>query len=183
MAQLCLWTKIRTKQWLVLGALVFQCMRVGFLCPKRDNFACLHTRQYQNELHLKRWFFLAKIGIFCKSICYNISQCCISVFTTIFVRSWKKPLFLFSPTLRRRTIFIQCFELEYRKIIFRGKKRVGTVWQILKWASSEKMISFLPKSASSVSQLQAHLAKHCSSVYTTIFVRRKGKTNSLSNQT
>ena len=43
-------------------------MRAVFLCPKRDNFACLHTRQDQNELHLKRWFFFAKIVIFCKSI-------------------------------------------------------------------------------------------------------------------
>ena len=47
MAQLCLWTKIRTKIWLVLGASTFQCMRAGFLCPKCDNFACLHTRQYK----------------------------------------------------------------------------------------------------------------------------------------
>ena len=31
--------------------------RAGFLGPKSDNFACLHTRQYQNELHLKRYFF------------------------------------------------------------------------------------------------------------------------------
>ena len=30
-------------------------------------FACLHTRQDQNGLHLKRIFF-AKIGIFCKLI-------------------------------------------------------------------------------------------------------------------
>ena len=60
MAQLCLWTKIRTKQWLVWGVLSFQCMPAGFLCPKCDNFACLHTRQDQNELHPKRWFFLAK---------------------------------------------------------------------------------------------------------------------------
>ena len=65
----------------------------GFLCPKCNNFACLHTRQDQNELHLKRWFFL-------------------------------------------------------------------------------------PKSASSVSRSQAHLAKRI-----TIFVRRKDKTNYLSNQT
>ena len=58
---------IRTKQRLVFLELVFQCMRTGFLCPKCDNFACLHTRQDQNELHLKRWFFFfAKIGIFCK---------------------------------------------------------------------------------------------------------------------
>ena len=46
---ICLWTKIRTKQWLVLGA--------GSLCLKFNNFACLHTQQGQNELHLKRWFF------------------------------------------------------------------------------------------------------------------------------
>ena len=31
--------------------------RAGFLYPKCDNFACLHTRQDQNELHMKRWFF------------------------------------------------------------------------------------------------------------------------------
>ena len=57
MAQLCLWTKIYTKQWFVLSARAFQCMRAGFLCPKCDNFACWHTRQDQNESHLKRWFF------------------------------------------------------------------------------------------------------------------------------
>ena len=28
-----------------------------YACPKCDNFACLHIRQDQNELHLKRWFF------------------------------------------------------------------------------------------------------------------------------
>ena len=36
------------------GCVGFQCMRAGFLCPKCDNFASLHTRQDQNELHLKR---------------------------------------------------------------------------------------------------------------------------------
>ena len=35
-----------------------KCLRAGFLCPKCDNFSCLHTCQDQNELHLKRWFFL-----------------------------------------------------------------------------------------------------------------------------
>ena len=35
-------------------------MRAGFLCPKCKNFACLHTNQDQNELHLKRWYFLPK---------------------------------------------------------------------------------------------------------------------------
>ena len=38
----------------ILGASAFQCMRVGFLCPKCENFACLHTLQDQNERHLKR---------------------------------------------------------------------------------------------------------------------------------
>ena len=52
MAQLCFWTKIRKKQWLVLGVSAFQCMHAGFLCSKCDNFACLHTRQAHNELHL-----------------------------------------------------------------------------------------------------------------------------------
>ena len=42
---------------------------------------------------------------------------------------------------------------------------------------------FLPQSASSVSRSQAHIAKRCSSVCTTIFVWRKDKTNYLSNQT
>ena len=36
-------------------------MHTGFLCPKFDNFACLHTSQDQNELHLKRWL------IFCQN--------------------------------------------------------------------------------------------------------------------
>ena len=42
---------------------------------------------------------------------------------------------------------------------------------------------FLPKSASSVSRSQVHLAKSKRIGYTTIFVRRKDKTNFLSNQT
>ena len=75
MAQLCLWTKIRTKQLLGLGALAFQCMRAGgFMCLKCENIACLHIRQDQNELHLKRWFYFAKIGIFYKSIAGTLAS-------------------------------------------------------------------------------------------------------------
>ena len=70
----CLWTKIRTKQWLVMGASAFQCMLAAFLSPKCNNFACLHNRQDQNELHRKRWFFFPKIGIFCKSIVGPLSE-------------------------------------------------------------------------------------------------------------
>ena len=50
-------TKIRTKQWLVLGASAFQCMRPGFLCLICDNFACLHTRPDQNEFHMI-WYYI-----------------------------------------------------------------------------------------------------------------------------
>ena len=46
-----------------------------------------------------------------------------------------------------------------------------------------KMWFIFAKSASSVSRSQTHLTKRSSSVYTTIFVRRKDKTNYLSNQT
>ena len=37
-------------------------------------FACLHTSQDQNELHLKRCYFFAKIGIFCKWIAGPLSE-------------------------------------------------------------------------------------------------------------
>ena len=36
---------------------MYVCMWAGFLCHKCDNFACLHTGQDKNELHVKRWFF------------------------------------------------------------------------------------------------------------------------------
>ena len=42
MAQLCLWTKIRTKQWLVLGTSAIQCMRAGFTVSQIRQF-CLFT--------------------------------------------------------------------------------------------------------------------------------------------
>ena len=66
MAQLCHWKKIRTvTRFGCVGFSMYACV----LCPKCDNFACLHTRHGQNERHLKRYdLFLAIIGIFCKSI-------------------------------------------------------------------------------------------------------------------
>ena len=96
--QLCFWTKILNKQWLVLGASAFQCMRSGFLWPKCCNIACLHSPQDQNELHLKKWFFSVKIGIFCKSICRNICQRCSSVYTSIFVQRMDKTNYLSNQT-------------------------------------------------------------------------------------
>ena len=38
------------------GCVGFSMYAWGFSVPKCDNFDCLHTRQYQNGLHLKRWF-------------------------------------------------------------------------------------------------------------------------------
>ena len=52
-------SSVSRSQYLVLSASAFQCMRAGFLCPKWDNFVCLHTRR-ENALHLKRWFFFCQ---------------------------------------------------------------------------------------------------------------------------
>ena len=49
-------------------------MYAGFLCLKCYNFACLHTSQEQNELHLIRCYFFAKIGIFYKSVAGPLSS-------------------------------------------------------------------------------------------------------------
>ena len=58
---------------------------IRFLCPKCDNFACLQTRQDQNELHLKSGaHFLLKLA---SSVDRTSSfQRCSSVYTTIFIR-------------------------------------------------------------------------------------------------
>ena len=66
---------------------------VDFLCPKCDNFACLHSRQDQNELHLKMIFF-AIIAIFCKPTSQRYS----SIYTTIFVRRKDKTNYLSNQT-------------------------------------------------------------------------------------
>ena len=72
-------------------------MRAGFLCAKCENFACLRTRQDQNEIHLKRWFFF-----FCQNRhrqCKSIAdQSCSRVYTTIFVRRKDKTNYLVEKT-------------------------------------------------------------------------------------
>ena len=62
MAQLYFWTKIRTKQSLVLSASAFQCM------PQMLQF-CLFTYPSRSKWASseKMFFFFAKIGIFCKA--------------------------------------------------------------------------------------------------------------------
>ena len=159
MVQLCLWIKIRTKQWLGLCASAFQCMRAGFLCSKCNNFACLHTRQDQNELHLKRWFFLTKLASSLKIDCKPTSQRYSSVYTTIFIRWKNKTNYLSNQTwakcyhsrnkhelekkVRWRTIyFLQTVLI--RKNCYFGTRlssiytiRIGTQWhrQSLNWRS------------------------------------------------
>ena len=88
MAQLSLRTKIRTKQWLVLGASAFQCTRAGFLCPKCDSFVCLHIRQKIKMSFSWKYDFFSKFGIFCNAIAKPLSEAYTSVYTTIFV--WRK---------------------------------------------------------------------------------------------
>ena len=85
MAQLCLWTKIRTKQWFGFGALAFQCCVLGFCAPNVTNLFAYIPAKFKISFILKDDFF-SKIWNSCKSICRNISQGCSSVYTTIFVR-------------------------------------------------------------------------------------------------
>ena len=55
-----------------VGFLIYAC---GFFVPQmRQLCLFIYTRQDQNELHLKRWFFFAKIGVFCKSIAGPLSE-------------------------------------------------------------------------------------------------------------
>ena len=62
MAQLFLWTKIRTRQWLVLGASAFN-VCVGVFCVPNATilFVYIHAKIKMS------FFWNAKIGIFCKS--------------------------------------------------------------------------------------------------------------------
>ena len=48
----------------LFGCVCFSMYECGFSVPKMRQFACLHIRQDQNELHLKRWFFFTKMGPF-----------------------------------------------------------------------------------------------------------------------
>ena len=79
-----LWTKIRStwpdndRNWMWRPLLAHVSWKFNYACgpkfaPNSDSFWVrrlfnVHTRQDENELHLKRWFFFAKMGIFCKSI-------------------------------------------------------------------------------------------------------------------
>ena len=67
MSQLCLWTKIRIKQRLVLGASTFQCMSAGFCAPNATILLVYISAKINMSFIWKDDFF-AKIDIFCKSI-------------------------------------------------------------------------------------------------------------------
>ena len=127
-------------------------MRAGFLSHKRDNFACLHTRQAQNELHLKRWFFChdfqSKVAIF-PSIVQAYTQ------PHSFDRRKDKTYYL-DQNLHQTVTRLKCAGFS----INAWRVSVPQMWQFClftypprsKWASSEKMIFFLLKSASSISR-------------------------------
>ena len=140
----------------------FQCMRAGFLWPKYNNFACLHNRQDQNELQQKRWFFFAKIVICCKSIAGPLSRYthCFWLFTLWFIDEDARFFHFFSQdnehTEQTMLLFFQNPCTQFR-----------THSATLPWFSEK---------CRNISQL-------CSSVYITIFVWRKDKTNCLPKQT
>ena len=78
-------------------------MRAGFLCPKCNNFASLHIRQAQNELHLKRlFFFFAKIGIFCRSFAGTLSEA-----KTYCMVNWRQLLKQLNIAWRHTKVFMQ----------------------------------------------------------------------------
>ena len=84
------------------GCVGFSMYACGFYVPKFDNFACLHTSQDQNELHLKRWFSFAKIDIFCKSIADPVSEA-----KTHWMANWLQLLKQFNFVWRHTKVFIQ----------------------------------------------------------------------------
>ena len=205
MPRLCLWNKIRTRQWLILGALDFQCIRAGFLCSKCDNFACFYTRQDQNELHLKRWFFFfVKIDIFCKLIAGALSEA-----KTHWMVGWlqlpnqlnfvwrhAKFVYMMSPRTSMNgddlmlmalyTNFLQ--QQQYSRVyaLFLTFHALVYLWvcQFISLFSQDNehteqtILLFFQNPY----EIFAHILQHyprCSSVYTTIFVRRKDNTNYL----
>ena len=67
--QLCLWNKIRTKQWLVLGASAFSMYACGFFCGPNATILLVYIpAKIKMSFIWKDDFFFGKIGIFCKSI-------------------------------------------------------------------------------------------------------------------
>ena len=133
-----------------LDASTFQCMRAGFMCPKCDDFACLHTRQDQNELHLKIRFF-AKVGIFCMSIVGPLPSV-VQAYTqpysfggrikliicqirhepsvTIYkiCTRWKKALDGGPYTKRKSRIFIEIFLKKKNRNEMKGKIKNDYIW-------------------------------------------------------
>ena len=70
--------------------------------PQMRQFSCLHTRQDQNEVHLKIWFFFAKIGNFCKSIAGLLSEA-----KTHWVLNWLQLLNQLNFVWRHTKVFMQ----------------------------------------------------------------------------
>ena len=79
--QLSLWTIIRTKQWLVLGASTFQCMLAGFLCTKCDNGKVNSLMNVLKVINI----LLLEISINVNIIVYIRYNCLCILFTFILV--------------------------------------------------------------------------------------------------
>ena len=71
-----------------------------FGCVGFSMYACV--RQYQNELHLKIWFFFAEIGIFCKSIAGPLCEV-----KTHWMVNWLQLLSQLNFVLRHTYVFMQ----------------------------------------------------------------------------
>ena len=69
-----------------------------------DNFTCLHTRQDQNELHLKRRFFLPKSACSVNRSHAHLAKRSSAKFTTIFVRRKDKTNYLSNQTFTKKAL-------------------------------------------------------------------------------
>ena len=82
MAQLCRWTKIRTKQWLVLGVSDFQCMCVGFLWQNSSQWWLRNVQLLRTTVNWCWWRFTRT---FCHSSKILGCMHCFWLFTLCFI--------------------------------------------------------------------------------------------------
>ena len=151
MSQLCLWTKIRTKTVTRFGCDGFSMYACGFSV----RHFCLFTYPPRSKWAEKMIIFFAKIGIFCKSIAGPLSE---------------------AYTQRFRCFGFSMYACGFpapqmRKFCLFTTRQEQNELHLKRW------FFFLTKSKKSIFRSQ-----RCSSVYTTIFIRWKDKTNDLSNQ-
>ena len=149
-------------------------MRASFLYLKGENFGCLRTRQDQNKLHLKKWFFLRKSAS--RSIGFNpwTIELCMASYQGLYAKFVSimppKCSIVDNTFCHSSTVFgFSRFSLVYRRCFSSSKIRTQFSHTFCNNTMIFKvMLQYFPA-----------LFKRC----TVIFVRRKDETNSLSNQT